>query len=271
MPTTVFIMVDGLRPDALAAARLPNINGLRARGAATLRASSVMPSITIPCLMSIFHSIPPSRHGVMKNDDLSSSVARPLPVPGLVDQAKAANLNSAFFHHWEPLRNLNITGSLAFSYYRDNCYIQYPDADQVIADEAARYIASDRPDFAFVYLGMVDVAGHHYGWMSDGYLKQVERTDKAVGTVLNGIAGDSTVLLQSDHGGHDRSHGSAAPEDMTIPWLVAGPGIRAGYEIETPVSLLDTAPTLAAILGIPSHEGWEGRCVAEIFENDRYM
>ena len=61
MPTTVFIMVDGLRPDALAAARLPNINGLRARGAATLRASSVMPSITIPCHMSIFHSIPPAR------------------------------------------------------------------------------------------------------------------------------------------------------------------------------------------------------------------
>jgi arylsulfatase A-like enzyme len=76
------------------------------------------------------------------------------------------------------------------------------------------------------------------------------------------------VLLQSDHGGHERTHGTASSEDMTIPWLVAGPGIRQGYEIKTAVSLLDTAPTLARLLKISPHPAWEGRCIEEIFEGE---
>jgi hypothetical protein len=53
---------------------------------------------------------------------------------------------------------------------------------------------------------------------------------------------------------------------MTIPWLVAGPGIRQNYEITRAVSLLDTAPTLARLLSIKPHPEWEGQCVEEIFE-----
>ncbi|HEX9440267.1 MAG TPA: hypothetical protein VF909_11315, partial [Roseiflexaceae bacterium] len=78
---------------------------------------------------------------------------------------------------------------------------------------------------------------------------------------------DAAIVLHSDHGGHDRNHGTELPEDMTIPWLAAGPGIRQGYAIDAPVSLLDTAPTIARLLGIAPHHEWEGRCVEEIFED----
>ena len=44
---------------------------------------------------------------------------------------------------------------------------------------------------------------------------------------------------------HYRNHGTDSPEDMTIPWLLAGPGVRVGHALQTPISLLDTAPTLA--------------------------
>jgi arylsulfatase A-like enzyme len=54
---------------------------------------------------------------------------------------------------------------------------------------------------------------------------------------------------------------------MTIPWLAAGPSIRAGHVIQTPVSLLDTAPTIAHMLGLKASPQWEGRCVDEIFVN----
>jgi len=74
------------------------------------------------------------------------------------------------------------------------------------------------------------------------------------------------ILIQSDHGGHDRTHGNDIPEDMTIPWAIAGPNIRRNYEIASPVSLLDTAPTLARALGIEPHSQWEGRWVEEVFE-----
>ncbi|MCP4416419.1 MAG: hypothetical protein GY805_07345 [Chloroflexi bacterium] len=95
----------------------------------------------------------------------------------------------------------------------------------------------------------------------------MERVDSALGVLLDGLPSNSSVLLQSDHGGHDRSHGTDTPEDMTIPWMVAGPGIRANYAIQGPVCLLDTAPTLARILGFDPCPEWEGQCIDEVFEN----
>jgi hypothetical protein len=54
-------------------------------------------------------------------------------------------------------------------------------------------------------------------------------------------------------------------EDMTIPWMAAGSGIKEGYAIQSQVSLLDTAPTIARLLELkPNHE-WEGQVVEEIF------
>jgi arylsulfatase A-like enzyme len=44
---------------------------------------------------------------------------------------------------------------------------------------------------------------------------------------------------------------------MTIPWFLAGPGISAG-EIPEQVRIFDTAPTLAAALGLPPLREWDG-------------
>ena len=187
------------------------------------------------------------------------------PLRGLIEVARQADRKTAFFYNWEPLRDLTPPGALHFAYYRDNSYTT--DGDQVIADEAARFIAADRPDFAFVYFGSIDIAGHIYGWMSDEYLRQLERDDAALGTVLGAMNDHYSIVLHSDHGGHDRNHGQAVPEDMTIPWIAAGPTIRHDYAIQSPVSLLDTAPTLARLLHIQPDAQWEGHCVDEIFED----
>ena len=259
-PSAFLITIDGLRPEGLRAGHVPNLTTLCTEGASTSCARSVMPSITLPAHMSLFHSVPPTRHGVTTN----TWMPMVRPIPGLVDVAHEAGLRSAFFHNWEPLRNLNQPGSLDFSYFRRNW--TDPDGNQVIADQAVRYLSSDRPDFAFVYFGSVDGWGHKYGYMSDAYLAQLERVDGAVGTVLDALPADATVLLTSDHGGHDRMHGTDEPEDMTVPWMIAGPGIRQRYKIKTAVSLLDTAPTLARVLDITPHSHWEGQCVEEVFE-----
>jgi hypothetical protein len=52
---------------------------------------------------------------------------------------------------------------------------------------------------------------------------------------------------------------------MLIPWMAVGPNIKKGYTIQSQVTLLDTAPTIASILEIKSHPEWEGVCVEEIF------
>ncbi|MEZ4619922.1 MAG: alkaline phosphatase family protein [Caldilineaceae bacterium] len=256
---SLFIMLDGLRPDALAAASCPTLTGLMARGASTLTAASVMPSVTLPCHTSIFHSVPPTRHGVTTND--WQPMARPLP--GLLDLAKAAGKRNAAIYNWEPLRNLGRPTSLDAVHYRDCSYDMA--GDDWVTEAAIYHLTHHETDFAFVYYGTIDVAGHNHQWMSDEYLRQAERVDRNLGFLLSALPPTVHLVAQADHGGHDRSHGTELPEDMTIPWIVAGPQIRAGYQIQQEVSLLNTAPTLARILGLQAPRDWEGSCVDEAF------
>ena len=255
----VFVMIDGLRPDARAHAALPALEGLIARGASSLVAQSTMPSMTLPCHMTIFHSVPPTRHGITSN--AYHPMARPLP--GLIEQAKAHTRRSAFFYNWEPLRDLSRPEILDFAWYRDGIY--QADGDDLLVDAVLTYLPDLQPDFAFIYLGTVDTAGHYYGWISDGYLRQAERVDGCLARVLAALPPSAHVLVQADHGGHDRIHGTDMVEDMTIPWVVAGPRIKQGHTIAQPVSLLNTAPTLAALLDVPPHREWEGTVVEEAF------
>src|SRR5262249_20564803 len=213
----LLIMIDGLRPEAITPERCPALTGLMARGAYTLRAQSVMPSLTLPCHMSIFHSVPPARHGITTN--VYTPMARPLP--GLVEVAYAAGRKCVFYYNWEPLRNLSQPGSLYHSYFRDND--ETPDGDHVIAGEAARALPTDQPDFGFIYLSTTDIAGHAFGWMSERYLAQVGYVDEALGALLAALPAGARVLVQADHGGHERSHGTDSPDDLTIPWVLAGP------------------------------------------------
>lgn len=259
MSRAALFMLDGVRPDALLAARCPNVAAVRERGSSTLRAASVMPCLTLPCHTSIFHSVPPARHGVTSNT--WTPMAR--PVPGLVEVIQQAGRQAAFFYNWEPLRDLSRPGGLSFAFFADGQ--TDPASDDLVADEAVRFLGRAQPDFLFVYFGTVDIAGHDHGWMSAPYLAQLERVDSALGRVLNALPSETAVLVQADHGGHGRSHGADIPEDMLIPWMVAGPGVRAGHTLEAPVSLLDTAPTLARLLSLPPPGEWEGRAPAEIF------
>ena len=260
MPPVAFIILDGVRPDALSSAHCPTLDSVRERGASTMTARSVMPCIKLPCHTSIFHSVPPTRHGITSNTFVP--MARPLP--GLVEVARSAEKSVAFFYNWEQLRDVARPGYINFSYFRDSWRDRNGD-DELIA-EARRLITKEHPDFAFIYIGTIDGVGHDHGWMSEEYLKQLERVDTLLMRLFEELPADYTAIIHSDHGGHDRSHGMDCPEDMTIPWMAVGPNIKKGHTIQTPVSLLDTAPTIAKIMGIQPHREWEGRCVDEIFE-----
>lgn len=261
MPLAIFVMMDGLRPEPLLDKRYKNLFALRARSSWTLNALSLMPTITLPCHTTTFHSVPPSRHGITTNTWSSLKT----PIPGLVEVAKAAGLRSAFFYNWEKLRDISRPGNLHYSYFIDNVYSD-PDGESILVDEALRYLANNHADFIFFYFGTIDTTGEAYGWMTDKYFAQIEHIDGTLGRLLDGLPTDATVLLHADHGGHDRTHGTDSPEDTTIPWMVAGPGIRRGYEIQSKVTLLETAPTLARILHISPPPEWEGHSVDEIFE-----
>jgi len=249
-------IIDGLRPDALAATPTPTLDALRARGRWTLSARTVMPSVTLPCHMSLFHSVDPGRHGVVTN--LWTPQVR--PVPGLFDIAHLAGLRTAAYYNWEPLRDLWRPGALqAGSYWADN---RSPEGDTRVAEEAARSIVADGIDLAFLYLGHVDECAHRHGWMSPEYLAAVAHADACLGAVVEALPADALVIALADHGGHERSHGTELPEDMTVPLVMAPANDgQAGAALPEGATILDVAPTLGAALGLRVPEEWEGRAL----------
>jgi predicted AlkP superfamily pyrophosphatase or phosphodiesterase len=258
----VFV-IDGLRPDALPLAETPHIDNLIATGASTMQARAVMPSVTLPCHVSLFYATPPERHGVTSN----TWQAPDPPIPSLIEVVRQAGLGTAAFYTWEQLRDLARPGALDVSYYRR---LGEPEENRVleIGSRAAHYVAQHRPGLTFVYLEATDQAGHRFGWMSDRYLQAAQQCDRAVGMVLQALTEtpaleNAVVAVTSDHGGHDQRHGTDTAEDMLIPWVIAGPGIQAGRTIDTEVNIADTAPTLLHLLGLPLPQEWTGRIVDE--------
>ena len=80
-----------------------------------------------------------------------------------------------------------------------------------------------------------------------------------------GIAGSSVILLSADHGGHAKTHGTNSPEDMTIPWIAWGVGVKRGVTITAPVTTYDTAATALWLLGVPIPSNWDGKPVTSAF------
>lgn len=264
MSKVLYISTDGMRPDALAEAHTPNFHELMRRGSYSLSAQSVMPSVSLPCHMTIFHSVPPERHGVTTND----WTPMVKPIPGLIEVLDRAGKRCASYFSWEPLCDLSRPNSLARSIFIR--YERDPEvSDRRIVDAALPQLKTGDYDFSFLYLGAIDEVGHDYGWMSKRYLEQVEHSDLLVGDILEVLPGDTFVLIHSDHGGHDRGHGSNQPEDMSIPWLVSGPSIKENYPIPEAISLLDSAPTIAHILGLKAPEAWEGKVIHSVFKTQQ--
>ena len=61
----LLILVDGMRSDALS--EIPQAQEMLTQSCHTLQAQTVFPSVTLPCHMSLFHSVDPERHGTTTN------------------------------------------------------------------------------------------------------------------------------------------------------------------------------------------------------------
>lgn len=248
----LLILVDGMRPDVLE--HIPQAQSMLKRSAYTLRARTVMPSETLPCIMSLFHSAEPAKHGTTSN--VFASQARPLT--GLCELLAAKGKTCAFFYNWGALRDLARPSSLAFSCFYSGDALGYEKTNRMVADAAIDCLTGNDVDFAFLYLGHLDAAGHQYGWMSETYRTVAARSWEEITRVVGSLPEEYTVVVTSDHGGHGRMHGTDLPEDMTVPLLMIGKDFRPGKEIGQ-ADIRDIAPTVAAVFGVLPDQNWEGK------------
>jgi phosphopentomutase len=201
----------------------------------------------------------PADHGVDWNDYI--------PENGyaigtdLFDIAHAAGLETWMFAGKSKLQQVTEPSSLTG-------FVRGSDRDTELADQL---IAEFPSNFGvlFIHFALVDGMGHEYGWLSPEQLSVAFRADEALGKILTeldarNLRNETLIIVTADHGGHDTSHGSSMPEDMTIPWITSGPGIRPG-SLTTTVHTMDTAATAAFALSLQAPSDWDGVPVFEAF------
>jgi len=248
----VLISIDGMRPDGMQQCGSPFVKELESRCAYTYTERTVFPSVTLPCHFSMTHSVPPERHGILTN----TYIPQVRPVKGIFEKIAEAGGKSAFFYGWDPIHDCAPPESLKFALHINCC--EEESSDTVLTDEAIRLIERYRPDFVFLYMAETDDGGHKYGWMSEEYLHRISIAIENTKRVMDRFSDEYSFVITADHGGHDRSHGADIPEDMTIPLFLSDPSVAPG-PIGEDVSVLDVAPTIAALMGITPDPEWEGK------------
>ena len=109
------------------------------------------------------------------------------------------------------------------------------------------------------------------------YDGEIAFADEQVGAVLAaldrlGLAENTLVAITADHGEGLMQHGQMEhgvqlyEEQVRVPLLLRWPGhLEAGRVIESPVSLIDLAPTLLELLGAPVSDGvMQGQSLAPV-------
>ena len=253
----IILSIDGLRPDAIELAPMPNLLELMKTSAYTLTAQTIHPGATLPAHASMLTGLCPAKHGVDWNDYIpEKGIAQGTD---LFDLAHAAGMQNVMYVGKEKLQQVTDASNI-------DRFVFINDRDKVVMQN----LLADFPqDFGvlFIHFATTDDMGHVYGWLSPEQLSVVFRADEALGDLLaaldtNGLRDETLLIITADHGGHNTTHGSSLPEDMTIPWIASGPGIVPG-KLLAQVHTMDTAATAAYALGLSIPLEWDGVPVYE--------
>ena len=280
----VFIIsIDGGKPSVIEKSDMPVLRQIIAEGAHTWNAKTIFPSKTLPSHTSMLTGVGPKRHKVLWNDWIPRKGM--VSVPSVFTEAKCANLSTAMFVGKVKFRHFLVSGIVdEFCYDKEHsgevtkvvagqtkAVKEGTVLSKYVAADAARYIVQNKPNLCFIHFSDTDDVGHKYGWGSKQQMKAFADVDAALGVVFDaihkaGIDHDTVVIITADHGGHAKTHGLNALDDMNIPWIVWGDHVKKDFTITAPVVTYDTAATALWVLGTPHPKHLDGYPVASAFE-----
>jgi hypothetical protein len=294
----VLVIIDGMRHDK--SYELPFLDDLRRHGVDG-EARSHYPTWSRPNYVSILTGVPPRASGVRTNHH-----GTPVALDSLMDRARVSGLHAASATDYDVLPRLflrarppdraepaaaqiddaeleidgvdidavddeeaalavSAPGANLMSPFDDARYAPWPGG---FAESSAALIAGNS-DLVILLIGAVDAAGHAHGGDSPEYRAAAAIADRALARALAGIDLEhDTVIVTADHGHTGRGgHGGMEPEVMTVPLVAAGAGIRRDA-VPLDARLIDIAPTVSALLGLPAPGHGLGRTLVEILTLD---
>jgi predicted AlkP superfamily pyrophosphatase or phosphodiesterase len=266
----ILIGVDGFGGYAFGKANVPHLRALMKEGSWTLQARTVLPSSSACNWASMVMGAGPELHGYTtwgsKKPDLPARVLDEYGMfPSIYTLLRKEKPKSEIgvIYEWDGIGYLFPKKAVNKD---QNC-----DGDIALTKAATSYIKDKKPNFLFIHLHDVDSVGHNAGHGTPEYYAAIERTDAHIGSIIKsiseaGIADKTAIIFTADHGGVNKGHGSISMEEMQIPWIISGPGIRKDNEIQESVMTFDTAATIAALFKLKVPQVWIGRPVTAAFK-----
>ena len=261
----VLIGIDGWGAYSVPKAHdIPNIRFFMDNGCYTLADRSVLPSSSAINWASMFMGVPTEMHGYTQWDsrrpEIPSAVTGANNIPPTIfsvvrEQMPSAETGCLF--EWGGIKHL--VDTLAISYVAQ--------ADEKtpmdLCNKAAAYIKDKKPQFVAVCFDQVDHTGHGVGHDTPDYYNTLASVDRQIGVIVQavkdaGMWDNTVVILTADHGGIDKGHGGKTLQEMQIPFIVWGEGIKKGSRITEPMMQYDCAATIAEALGLERPQSWRG-------------
>jgi hypothetical protein len=111
----------------------------------------------------------------------------------------------------------------------------------------------------------------------DAYDSEVAAADDGIGRIARLVQArrpGAAVIVTADHGEEFGEHGgryhgtTVYDEQVRVPLVVVGPGVRAGERVATVVQTIDLLPTALSALGIPRPARLRGRDLGPLLSGD---
>ncbi len=265
----LLITIDTLRADRVGAygygsAQTPAMDRLAREGVRFTRAFTTAP-ITLPAHASLLTGRYPPGHGARHN-----GIAMNTAIPTLATALQTAGFGTAAFVSAFPLdRRFGLTRG--FDAYDDELP-RGPDRKPLnerrgdeTAQRAISWLGANASRRTFLWVHLFEPHAP-YGDPADSrpvssrYDDEIAAADRAVAHLLGALgdhAASTVVVLAADHGEAFGEHGEIGHSifvydtTLRIPLIMRGPGLPPGVSIDVPVSLVDVAPTILPLLGVP--------------------
>lgn len=181
-------------------------------------------------LSGVYHN----KHNVQDNNFTSPNFTN---YPDFLTRIESynPNLRTISLAHWTPINNTIIkTADVKTNF----------STDLAVKNAAVQALQNDNPDVLFVDFDDVDHAGHSYGFSSSvsQYVNSMQVTDTYVGEILTAMKKRSTyknedwlVVVTTDHGAIDTSHGGGNLSERDIFSIYSNPSFSPQQIIKTQI------------------------------------
>jgi predicted AlkP superfamily pyrophosphatase or phosphodiesterase len=257
----ILVLSDALRYDAAVAGMGYLGHLVEVKQASLFKVTGELPSMSRPMYETTHTGTPASVHGVVSN-----YVVRRSNMPNIFQSVvEAGGTTAAAAYYWFS----ELYNRAPYDYVDDRevddetkliqhgrfyHHDEYPDLELFLT--AAALVRKYDPSYLLLHPMGMDYMGERYGADSPEYRNQAIRQDMWLATLLaEWLERGYTVLLTGDHGMNaDHLHGGTTPDVREVPLYLIRPGVTGRGDTGETISMLQIAPTVCRLLGVPIPE-----------------